>query len=400
MPAPILLALEIAVAVAVVGVIVVAIRSRMTFRGYEDLTRDAREIERAINGELFRDGSDLVVSGNHRELPVVVRFSYDENTPGLNIQMKAPAVFTMSVVPKGERASEGRVLVRTGDDMFDARFTTRSDQPTQAKMFLGKPTVQQLQRLCCSSKTFFTVSAGALELSELTIPREAGHHITEHIKQLGALSQALKGMPGAEAIKIQTIKREGRGLARLVLAVGVVAVVITIVGAVRNSGTKPVLPAGPKIPEGVYPVDADKIPRLAGLKLAQAADMPDAGASWQSGKGEAFQGRIAGDFSGKNNGLDAAYVLSGAQGKRVVILADGQNVFDRTYSQLAVVALVPKEDFSGVKWSAPRNPPPPEGDALLIINNMNDPSSAVVVYRLGNEIATAIPSDYNSLNLE
>ena len=104
----------------------------------------------------FRDGSDLVVSGSQDKLPVTVRFSYDENTPGLNIRMSVPANFTLTISPKGAQApGEGKTLVRTGDDMFDARFVTKTDHMAQAKMFVGgKQALSLLQKLCCSSKTF------------------------------------------------------------------------------------------------------------------------------------------------------------------------------------------------------------------------------------------------------
>ena len=99
---PLQIVVVVVVGMSVVGAILYWIRKRTTFSGYEDLASYAGEIEKALDGELFRDGRDLVISGNHRNLPVVVRFSYDENTPGLNVQMKAPSSFTMSVVPKGE----------------------------------------------------------------------------------------------------------------------------------------------------------------------------------------------------------------------------------------------------------------------------------------------------------
>ena len=48
---------------------------------------------------MFRDGNDLVLVGNFNSRPTQVRFSYDENTPGLNVRMQAPVSFTFSVVP-------------------------------------------------------------------------------------------------------------------------------------------------------------------------------------------------------------------------------------------------------------------------------------------------------------
>src|SRR5579864_7515315 len=138
---PIAIALAIIFVVMLVGFVIAHFRDRNTYAGYEEIVGEARQVAKSLNGELFRDGTDLVASGNFLKLPVVVRFSYDENTPGLNMRMSAPSTFTLSVVPKGAQATEGRVLVRTSDDMFDAKFTSRSDHPNQAKIFLGGKTV-------------------------------------------------------------------------------------------------------------------------------------------------------------------------------------------------------------------------------------------------------------------
>ena len=88
----------LAVVVVAIGVIIVMVRKSSTFSGYSDVAADAQRIQSAIKGESFRDGNDLVVSGSHDKLPVQVRFSYDENTPGLSIRMSAPANFSFSVL--------------------------------------------------------------------------------------------------------------------------------------------------------------------------------------------------------------------------------------------------------------------------------------------------------------
>src|SRR5262249_9634020 len=127
------IALGITAVLTLIGVVASFLRKGALFKGYEDYRTEVPKIISAIKADVFCDGDDLVLGGNHKKYPVQVRFSYSETTPGLNIRMQAPVSFTFSVVPKGERATEGRVLVRTGDDMFDARFAARTDHPTQAK---------------------------------------------------------------------------------------------------------------------------------------------------------------------------------------------------------------------------------------------------------------------------
>ena len=197
---PLVIALAIVVVVAIVGALLHSMKTRQTYAGYEELKADAGMLAKRLKGEIFRDGDDLVVSGNSGKLPTVIRFSRQENTPGVMVRMEAPASFTLSVVPKGARATEGRVVVRTPDEMFDARFTTRSDHPTQARMFVGgKPVITHLQRLMCGSGTFLTVTTGALELSELSIPGPyTARHLENHLESLAVLARSEERRVGKE----------------------------------------------------------------------------------------------------------------------------------------------------------------------------------------------------------
>src|SRR5947209_62762 len=74
----------LAVVILLVGVVIHLVRKSSTLRGYSDVAQDAERLQRALKGETFRDGTDLVISGSQDKFPAMVRFSYDENTPGLN----------------------------------------------------------------------------------------------------------------------------------------------------------------------------------------------------------------------------------------------------------------------------------------------------------------------------
>src|SRR3990172_3199469 len=194
------------------------------------------------------------------------------------MNVKAKAAFSMAVVPKGERASEGRVLVRTPDDMFDARFQTRTDHPTQAKMFVGgKVVIQQLQKLCCSSRTFFTITNGAMELSELTIPTPyTGHHVSDHLESLAKLAHALEDMPGAETIKVHKLEKERSNIIRGAILVGGIAAVITVWAATSGPrGPIPVQELAGEIevpPAGIMPVEAVLVRKVDDWRVATAED--------------------------------------------------------------------------------------------------------------------------------
>ncbi|HXE91962.1 MAG TPA: hypothetical protein VNK82_13480 [Terriglobales bacterium] len=410
---PIAIAFAIVLVVAVVGALLHSMKTRQTYAGYEELKADAAVLARRLKGEIFRDGDDLVVSGNSGKLPTVIRFSRQENTPGVMVRMEAPASFTLSVVPKGARATEGRVVVRTPDEMFDARFTTRSDHPTQARMFVGgKPVITHLQRLMCGSGTFLTVSTGAMELSELSIPGPfTARHLENHIDSLAVLARQLEDMPGAEKVKVAAIKGERKWVTRTAVAVGAIAAIAAVVSATYNPpGSEPaeVQAAQGSLPEGVLPADA---PQMAGIyerrqdgtarwRLAGEDDFDPAGRSWLRGNRETVSGRVEGDFSGTGGPRDAGYVLvdQNDNTRRVILLAQGFNVYDATYPQVAIAARVPKGILSTIVWVG--GPPDnPDGDGLLIVRERDNPASGVVLFVKDRRIISAVPENWQNLRL-
>jgi hypothetical protein len=411
---PVALALLILVVVGAVGFLIHLLHRGKTFAGYEELTGDAQQIAKSLGGEIFRDGNDLVISGNYRHMPAIVRFSYDENTPGVNLSVKAKATFTMSVAPKGERAAEGRVLVRTPDDMFDARFQTRSDHPTQAKMFVGgKVVMQQLQKLCCSSRTFFTITTGAMELSELTIPTPyTGHHVTDHLESMAKLSQALEDMPGAETIKVHKLEKEKSNIIRAAIVVGTIAAVITVYAATRGPrGEIPVkeLADTEAPPAGMMPVDATLIRKANDWRLVTAEDFGSNAAAWMRDNGQELSGRIPGDYSGRNNQRDVAYLLAPAAApaegaapsgqRRVLLLVEGVNLYDAEYPEIVGTARVPKDAIANIDWG--KNPPTgaPDGDGLLIVRKSGDFASGLVLFVSEKRIMSGVPVNYQQIRL-
>ncbi|MGH9603121.1 MAG: hypothetical protein ACRD24_12115 [Terriglobales bacterium] len=408
---PIATAILIVFFVALAGVTYVAVRKHSSVSGYEEVAEDTRALAQVLKGEFFRDGGDLVISGHFGDLPTVIRFSRDENTPGLNIRMRAPATFTLSVVPKGARATEGRVLVKTNDEMFDARFHTRTDHPTQARMMLGsKKVVQHLGKLVCSSNTFFTISTGNLELSELIIPEHnAAGHITDHLKSMGRVAQEVAAMPGAEKIKIEKIKEPVNVPLRVAVAIGVLAA-----GFAVYSGMQP-LPAvratdeGAVIPEGIPPLD---VPLLKGIerplpdgraryRLATADDFAPAGVAWLRSNRATASGRVEGDFSGTGNGRDVGYILiSNEDGaRRVSLIANGVNRYDATFPEIALATRVRQGVVGAIQWVGTA-PGTPDGDGLLIVRDANDRASGLILFVKGNQVISGVPQDYQLLIIE
>jgi hypothetical protein len=415
---PVALALLILVVVGGVGFLIHLVRRGKTFAGYEELTGDAQQIAKSLGGEIFRDGNDLVISGNYRHMPAIVRFSYDENTPGLNMNVKAKATFSMSVVPKGASAVEGRALVRTPDDMFDARFQTRSDHPTQAKMFVGgKMVMQQLQKLVCSPRTFFTISTGAMELSELTIPTPyTGHHVTDHLESMAKLAKALEDMPGSETIKVRKLEKEKSNIIRAAIVVGTIAAVITVYAATRGPRepipVKELAGEAEPTPTGMMPVDAALIRKAHDWRLVTAEDFGLNAAAWMRDNGQELTGRFPGDYSGRNNQRDVAYLLAPAAApaeggappasstqRRIVLLVEGANLYDAEYPEIVGAARVPKEALANIEWG--KNPPQgtPDGDGLLIVRRSGDFASGLVLFVSDKHIVTGVPANYQQVRL-
>jgi hypothetical protein len=396
----------LAVLVLLTGAVIHIVRKSSILKGYSDVAGDAERLQRALKGETFRDGSDLVVSGSQDKFPAMVRFSYDENTPGLSIRMSVPANFTLTISPKGSQATgEGRTLVRTGDDMFDARFTTKTDHMAQAKMFLGgKQAMMLLQKLCCSSKTFVAIANGSIELSELVIPTPyTSAHVVDHLQNMSKLGLQLHAMPGAETVKIRAYQNEGSS--SMLAKVAIAAVLLLGLGLFITQARKPdetlvqlkAQAGSDGLPQGVLPLDAGKLGALTGWRLVTPDDFDPDTAAWVRGQGLQVQGRVEGDYSGKSNPRDVIYVLTNdIDTMRVAVIANDELVYDTRYPKLAVASKFSKYNWNTTQWKAA--PATPAGDGLLVVTKKDDPG--LVLYWDGRHMSTAVPENYQRMNLQ
>lgn len=398
---PLQIALLIIAAVSAAGVIITFVRSRTTYSGYEEIVADIRRLGSSLGGETFRDGADVVVSGSYQKLPAVVRFSNAENTPGLNIRMQAPATFKLSVVPAGAQVTEGgRILVRTTDDIFDTRFNTRTDQPTQAKMFLTRGTTGLLQRLACSKNTYLSVGSGAIELSELVIPATPGQHAIEHLKAMLKLSEALRQMPGAETVKLVTFEREHNVAGRIAMVAGAIVALASVFAAVKVPNQTVVSGLNATLASGILPLDAAQIPNAPQWRVAKADELDNVAVSWLRGNGEEPVSRIEGDFTGTGASREIAYLLVGPDGsRRVVLLAGDGNRYDTRFPYVGLIARIPKDMVGSVKWLDDKVPQGITGDGLLLVRAPQDGASGMVLFLSGRGIVSAVPADYPSISL-
>ena len=387
-------------AVAIVGVLITLFKNRSVYGGYEEIQSDVRRISAGIGGEIFRDGDDLVINGNYQRRPVVVRFSNAENTPGLNLRMQAPTTFRLTVFPMGETSADAaRTPVRTTDEQFDARFQTRSDQPTQAKMFLDSHTTGLLQRVMCSKNTYFSIGGSTLELSELVIPPLPGQHVMDHLKTFLNVDEQLKAMPGADTVKVIPLQRERQIAGRVAIAIGSLVAVLSIFAATR-APQRPASAVGPPLPAGILPVDAVNIANVRDYRVATADDYDSIALQWLNGNGVDPEGRLAGDFSGTGNGRDAAYILIGPKGeRRLVLIVQNQNLYDAFLPSLAVAAVIPKDLIGNVSWKGGEKPSGVDGDGLLLVRKGDDPASAVALFISQGKVVSYAPANYQNISL-
>jgi hypothetical protein len=398
---PVALAFTIVLCVAAVGAIIAMVRRTSVFAGYSEIAADARQLAVLLKGEVSREGQDLLVTGTCGKLATTIRFSRADDTPGLNIRMAAAATFSMALSPRGESAGEGRYLLRTPDENFDVRFVIRSDHPTQARMFLGgRAAFAALQKLSTSGTTFLTISPGALELSELAFPTvPASRRISNLLLAMADVAKELNAMPGAHLVEVKS-KRHGTSIiVRVAIAAGIMAALAAVFATSNQVEDMHASPAAQGSPSGISPADAAHIFNLKGWRLAAAQDFDPDASGWLRNSGVQVSGRMPGDFTGAGSSHDVAYVLADDQGKRrILLLSGGETRYDTSFDSMGIAVRVPKANVAAIQWAGT---PPPEfdGDGLLIVRTPQDRHSGLVLFINGLHIISAIPADYQSINL-
>src|SRR5712664_958663 len=94
---PLSLILNIAIIVGMVGIVVYWVRRFAVFRGYKNIQADALQLAKLLKAQAVRNGNDVVVAGYLSGVPTIVRFSHRVDTPGLDIQMRVPTTFNLSL---------------------------------------------------------------------------------------------------------------------------------------------------------------------------------------------------------------------------------------------------------------------------------------------------------------
>jgi len=382
--------------------LVIAVSTRRSrFSGYGEIVKDVERLSRTLlQSETFRDGTDLVVRGNHGRWPVLVRFSSAEESSALSITLHAPANFQMLVAPVSAPKPETGARIRTADGLFDFKFSTTSEQPVVARMFVaGAGTLQLIKKLCWASFTSLRIGPGELEL--LVRPCNIANvfdYVQQHLATMEKLAESLRAMPGADAIRILPFRKPGN---RMLKAAVALALSIALLEASHLSAAGPgqeqVFASQTLAHEGVLPSDAANILYLKGWRLAQEADFDANEVGWLRAQGAATGATLPSDFSGKNNGHDTAYILVNDEGmKRVVVLSEGRLIYDRRYRQILAAARVPASDLNAIEWRAPL-PAKPDGDGLLIVTKPEDPTANLILTFKEGSLMLGAPVNYQKV---
>jgi hypothetical protein len=411
---PLVIVVAILAVTSVTALIASFVRERRTFAGYDELRADIAALKSKLNAEVFRDGTDLVISGTRQKLPVVVRFSYAENTPGLNVRVHGPSTINFAIVPRNaifNLPENLRATLSTTDDIFNSRFQIRADDGASARMFLmGKATVKELAKALCSSRTTLNITHGALELSETTIPQpNAGGHAAGHIDSLLTLSAVLAKMPGAQLAVVDKPQLPKRLLSRTAIVFGAAAALLSIIGAVAQLRETPVAPpplaanqlAIEERSAGVIAVDAKVIPSLDNFRVVKPAEFNPSVVSWMKGQSIEPDGRVPLMLNKSQTEAaeppDVAYLLTDPAGnRRLVILYGSKVLFDAPNFGPISILRVPAADIPAAENE---KTPKPEGDGLLVVTDPNTPEKTFLLYLSGNSILHRTEPNWTQLNL-
>lgn len=398
---PLAIILNIAIIVGIVGIIVFWVRRFAVFLGYKAIQPDVLQVAELLNTDPYREGSDVVIAGHYGGFPTIVRFSHKINTPGLDIQMRVPATFGFSLMPKNSFRGEGRVLLRTGSAALDRRFNARSDNAVEFKMLsAGSATLGSLEQLCCSTQSGLVLKDRTMELSELTIPPFTANHVFDHLQSMLTVAKGVSEMPGTDRVKVEPLPRRGSSWpVRVALAGGLVCLVALLFTQPYNHSSANTNVISPAPPPGIMPADAARLQQLQGWRVAKADDFSNSALRVLRERNLVPSGHIAGDFSGQGSEDDSAYLLVDAEGKRrVSLLARGMVAYDAIFSKVDLLARVPNTNLAKIQWMA-KPQFTADGDALLVVQNANDPTASVVLLRHGTQTYSARPKDFTKIDL-
>jgi hypothetical protein len=398
---PVPIAILVCSLACLVGIVARAFKDKRTFAGYKGIAADVKRIATSIGAETFRNGDDLVLSGNWEKIPVTIRFSNSATAPGLKILCTAPIDFQLSFTPKGETSLEGRVIVQTQSPNFNTRFTARTDDPEHAKLFLALPAAQHhIERLCYSSNTFLLLSLRHIELREVLVPLDTFRHVLSRLKSLAVLNNEAAKLPNASQIKVVPVKHlSSSWLLKFALLVGAIAAIAAVIS---NAAPSEVAAVETKPSNGILPLDQRTIADAGNWRTVDAMELSSKFSDWMQGFGVTPASRIDLDGWGDEQSPGRAYLLATEKTpeiRRVVWIMNRQVVCD-IVDKVDGIAKVPRENMPSVVWNEGSTPTEAaEGDGLLLVRDYERPEAATVFFFSHGKLYSGIPADFHNIRL-
>jgi hypothetical protein len=376
-------------------------RHRRLFAGFEGISREVMAIARALVAQAVREDEDIVVAGDYEGYPLRVQFSTVKGSPALQIRMPAPLSFTLCIMPRWIAQpvlGNTTAIPWSFDKAFHNRFRVQTDNREAAHDFLGIRNVRdQIQNLCCSTRTLLMLRSGSIELVHMELPPRVAQHILQHARSMAALAAVAAEMPNAPVLTMEGRTRRPRRWALKTAAVLGTSVlfgyVLSAYGFFDVSTT-----AGQPAGEAQTTKDL-QVPVLKNWKLAEIQDFDANLVQWLAAQDQLPVSQLRLDTEEPEPTM--AYLLTGLDGsKRVVLLHHGRLLYDSRFLRLAGIARVPKVAMAQVRWSNTSDPEPlPTSDGLLLVPDTTDVASARILFTIQDRVSAAAPVDFREIIL-
>jgi hypothetical protein len=401
------IALLIALAISTVGFLIEFFRAQGRLQGFWELRKDLRALAVYLEGEIDRDGDDLLVRGHYGHWPVLVRLSRSEYEAGASVQMPVPANVSLFCYPVSHQGEEGEVPLAISDDRFMAHFRlSTNNTPLEVSMILSSPAVLKELIQITDSQTYLALNNRALELAEAVIvPEGLGPRLMNRIRGMARIaSEAMEVHGGSAAMGISS--RRTRNWFRVGYLAASAIIVVTI-GIAAMAG-RPAIKAQAEVIKpvtGIPATLADQLPQLQGWKVADVVDLdPDAGA-WLQQQGEKLAGHLTANLD-SDQSADDAYIFKrppgppGTNPNRFSLFIAGKERYDAEMPEIAAMARISKDALGNVQWRGRRPPDTPAAGGIIVVQRFRDPGSAIVFYMSGTRLITAVPKDFRALSLQ